>query len=415
MKSFNELPPLKQWVYRNKYHIRTKGCSTHFLLDGGVWNIPLNEYSTFIRLLATDLQNNEKYYLCENKTNVFRFICDLDFYDEDIINIEQVEVLVHKLNNVVEQYFGKFSVIICSTESKTSNDLIKSGFHLVWPKLWINKENAKGLRDLFVKLLIDECGERPDYNTWGDVIDACIYDKNGLRMIGSRKMVPCKCSSETCEICEGTGKKDEGRVYKPVSILGSNNNYIEAMKKDFLLMLMETSIINYLDLPEVPLLKPMNCVKKKPESLKDPVITKIENFIKSKFPKEYSKVNIKKMNKLSDSIILVEPTDNFCMNVNRKHTSSGIYFQIKKVKDTCTICQRCFCSKMTTEGRLSGVCKDYCSKEIELSLQLQKVLFEINKKNKVVTKYNISSSKTPSQLIKNCKKYLQELKNERSK
>jgi hypothetical protein len=71
--------------------------------------------------------------------------------------------------------------------------MIKSGFHLVWPEIWITVENAKKLRILFIEKITDVFGERESFNTWEDVIDLAVYEDNGLRMVGCRKMSICKC------------------------------------------------------------------------------------------------------------------------------------------------------------------------------------------------------------------------------
>ena len=80
VNKFNNLSALKKWIISNKYFIKTsepkekKAEATHFLLDGGIWKIPLEEYQNFLKLLAADLSAGEKHYISENKTNVFKFI-----------------------------------------------------------------------------------------------------------------------------------------------------------------------------------------------------------------------------------------------------------------------------------------------------------------------------------------------------
>jgi hypothetical protein len=53
-----------------------KATATHYLLDGGIWKVPLEHYPDFLKLLAEDLNNGEKHYISENKTDIFKFICD---------------------------------------------------------------------------------------------------------------------------------------------------------------------------------------------------------------------------------------------------------------------------------------------------------------------------------------------------
>ena len=281
MNNFQELPPLKKWIISNKYFIKCsenkekKIDSTHYLLDGGIWKVPLSKYIEFLKLLSVDLQNGEKYYISENKSKVFKFNCDLDFFDDEIITIKQVERIVLKIQEVVIDYFGPTHVIICGTESKTkiinSEEYIKSGFHLVWPKIWITREVAKELRIKFITILTETFGPRESVNSWEEVVDLAVYEDNGLRMIGCRKMGFCsKCNRKDtgCTYCDGKGKVDEGRIYKPKSILsysGNTDEYLKSITTDFYIMLLETSIINFSGLDETKLLKELIISK---ESLK---------------------------------------------------------------------------------------------------------------------------------------------------
>ena len=243
MGKFDTLSPLRKWVISNKYFIKTsdprdkKAEATHYLLDGGIWKIPLNEYQTFLQLLATDLNFGEKHYISENKTNVFKFICDLDFYDQDIISVAQVEKVVKIIQEIVNEYFGDQRIIICGADNKIVNELVKSGFHLVFPKLWITVETSKKLRILIINKLIETFQERESYNKWEDVVDLSIYEDNGLRMVGCRKIGICKgCKNkketrENCQLCDGVGKKDENRIYKPISVLPkSEESYLNTVK-----------------------------------------------------------------------------------------------------------------------------------------------------------------------------------------
>ena len=138
--NYNSIAPLKKWILLNKFFIKTsegkeiKSKATHYLLDGGLWRIPLERYQEFLLLLATDLQNGHKYYISENRTKVFRFICDLDFYDHFTITTLQIERIVKMIQEVVSEYYLNCSVIICGTESKSvtinSIEYTKSGFQL---------------------------------------------------------------------------------------------------------------------------------------------------------------------------------------------------------------------------------------------------------------------------------------------
>jgi len=438
MGKFDTLSPLKKWVVSNKYFIKTsetkekKAEATHFLLDGGIWKIPLEHYQNFLQLLASDLNNGEKHYISENKTPIFKFICDLDFFEESIISITQIEHIVKVIQDIVNEYFGDQRIIICGTDSKKvtkdSIELVKSGFHLVFPKLWVSVETSKKLRILFIEKLIETFSERESFNKWDDVVDLSVYEDNGLRMVGCRKIGICKtCKNKkeaklTCEMCEGVGKKDENRIYKPVSVLPKNVEYFNSIKNDYYVMLLETSIYNYANFEETKLIKELvvnlNLVSKKSSKKKsvsktihlNDIDNKIQNFIHKYYKEHYSKCNIKKVTK-NENDYYIEIDENFCMNVNRNHTSSNVYFHINS---TC-IRQKCYCKKETTDGRINGMCKEYASKEIPLTPSFKKALFGneiITKKNKSLVSLNVTKSMDKQSYLENCKNILRQLKNQ---
>jgi hypothetical protein len=411
-----ELNPLKKWVLTNKFFIKTtdskdrKALATHFLLDGGIWCIPKERYSDFLHLLAIDLQNNEKHYICENRTDVFKFICDIDMFEESVITIEQISKVVEVINGIVSEYYGDFKVIICGADTKTVKineiDMVKSGFHLVWPDIWITVETAKKMRILFIEKLITIFGERESYNTWEDVVDLSVYEDNGLRMVGCRKMAICKsCKNkkefrETCETCEFTGKKDENRMYSPKAVVGPCEKSYFTSILNYHVMLNQTSIYNYTGVPETPLLKECEVVlkekkKKKISSSEDEVTLKIEAFIKRNYKQTHNKIKIVKVTK-NENCYYAEPDDNFCINVNRNHTSSGVYFQITQNG----ICQRCYCKKETLDNRSNGMCKHFASPEIPLTKVLQILLFGNVSKNskKKIVNMNITRNSSSASL-----------------
>ena len=407
MGNFSNLSPLKKWVITNKYFIKTtdskekKLTATHFLLDGGIWSIPKENYSEFLRLLAVDLQNGEKHYICENRTEVFKFICDIDMFDDIIINIDSIKIITLKLQEIINIYFGDFKVIICGSDSKNVKvneiEMIKSGFHLVWPDIWLSVDTAKKIRILFIEKLIEHFGERESYNKWEDVIDLAVYEDNGLRMVGCRKIALCKsCKNkkefrETCETCKSAGKIDENRIYSPKAVLGTCEKTYFGSICNYSVMLAETSIYNYTGHLATVLIKELEVTLTKKTKVKksenDEVISKLENFIKKNYKNKFKIVKLTK----NENCYYAQPDDNFCLNVNRQHTSSEIYFQITPNG----ICQKCYCKKETSIGRISGPCKDYASDILPLNKILQMLLFgeKIKSRKKIV---NVSLTRTQS-------------------
>ena len=413
----SDFNPLKKWIFSKKYFVKTteskerKATATHFLLDGGIWSIPKEEYSEFLHLLAIDLQNGEKHYICENRTEVFKFICDIDMFEMEEVLIPQISKIVELLNKIVGEYYGDFKVIICGADTKsvkiTHNseeiDILKSGFHLIWPDIWISVENAKKMRIKFIEKLISTFGERESYNTWEDVVDLSVYEDNGLRMVGCRKMGICKsCKNkkefrDSCQSCNGNGKKDENRVYTPKAVIGNCEKSYFGSIGNYYVMLNETSIYNYRCVPETILIKEIDVVlkEKKKKSSKttneDEISLKIETFIKRNYKSTHGKIKIIKLTK-NENCYYAEPDDNFCINVNRNHSSSGIYFQITPTG----ISQRCYCKKEITEGRSSGMCKYFTSAELPITKVLQALLFGVVSKSskKKIVNMNITRNQS---------------------
>ena len=394
MKSFNNLNPLKKWIITNKFFIKTtdtkerKLTATHYLLDGGIWGVPKEHYPEFLRLLAIDLQNGEKHYISENRTEIFKFICDLDLFEMEIISDDKIIQITSCIQEIINEYYGEQKVIICGADTKQVKiDEIyytKSGFHLVWPDIWISVSTAKKLRLLFIEKLTSLFGNREINNTWEDVVDLAVYEDNGLRMVGCRKISNCKsCKNkkefrETCQTCDGVGKIDENRVYSPKLVLPENKIYLNSIKNYFV-MLPTTSIYNYANLPETSLIKELQVeikntkkkiIEKAEKNQENEILVKLENFIKRNFKIHYPKIRLTKLVK-NENLYYAQTDENFCMNVNRDHSSSTIYFQITQ----SGISQRCYCKKETTEGRSNGPCKEFSTQIIPLNKILQNLLF----------------------------------------
>jgi hypothetical protein len=236
-----------------------------------------------------------------------------------------------------------------------------------------------------------------------------IYEDNGLRMVGCRKMVICKsCKNkkefrETCESCEGTGKKDEGRIYKPKAVLGEKENiYFSRISNFYDIMLTETSIYNYRDIKETDLVQDLiveltNTKKKtKKVNLSENEMTqKLESFIHRNYKQTHPKIKLVKLIK-NENCYYAESDENFCINVNRVHSSSSIYFQITPTG----VSQRCYCKKESLEGRSNGMCKHFATPEIPLTKVLQTLLFGIktSRSSKKIVNVNITQSSSTASL-----------------
>jgi hypothetical protein len=204
---------------------------------------------------------------------------------------------------------------------------------------------------------------------------------------------------DTCLTCESTGKLDENRVYTPKAVLGNCEKTYFSSIGNYSVMLYELSIYNYNDNPETPVLKEIPVVeqkRKKKEVCQDQLVLKVEAFIKKNYKETHGKIKVVKFTKQQECFY-AEPDDNFCINVDRNHTSSGVYFYIT----SSGISQKCYCKRETLDGRSYGMCKNFASTVIPLPKTLQTLLFgtvAVNKRKKKIVNVNITKNASSSSL-----------------
>ena len=135
-------------------------------------------------------------------------------------------------------------------------------------------------------------------------------------------------------------------------------------------------------------------------SVNDPAIIQIiQKQIRTRFVRQYANLRVRSVVK-DDKRYYVSVDgegSNFCLNLNppRDHKSNRIWFSISKEG----IRIRCFCSCVTTEGRYSGMCKDFQTPARPLNPKDTSILFP-----------NTQSSS--SSLFSSHTSFLQNLKNE---
>ena len=451
-KSFS---PLRQWLLREGYFLRREDTSeaTHLLLDGGRLNIPLSRSEEFLRLLARDLDNGWKHYIVENRTPVFKLICDVDmFYPEEIPargDGLSIESLLKKIQEVIFYFYKKDNnVIVLTTESKrvlsvNSEEVwIKTGLHLIWPKINVDSSGAQEILRNITDTLERSYGSILK-NSWEDAIDTSVVTKNGLRMALCGKMHYCKrCRkdpSSDCPDCKGSRRVDEGRIYLPSVVYDSQGaereEYLRRILSNKYFLLKESSIrtdanAKIVEFENEP--KPIKLKEKKANVYKLRKMPKgsvVENgnkirihvspesreygmildFMKRKLPKVYKDQKIKGILSCCEGdYFIVKTVSQYCMNLGREHNSCGIYFLLNKKG----LFQKCFCQCKTTEGRKSGLCCNYTSEGYELTEALKKRLFGDKKKESSV-EFQLNTmdviKENKELYIKNCENFLDHL------
>ena len=395
---------------------------THRLLDGGNLHISKSELNQFYNVYATDLVSNLKNYMVELRTPVFKYYIDMDIFDHEFYTGKKLQKIIIKIQTALSFFFGRHTfdsdVYVCTTPPKhvfkEEQEYIKTGVHLIWPHVLVTQEIALFLRQFIIQYLIIKIGERPEHNDWGDVIDETVYIQNGLRMIGSYKAFPCKiCKNkepalDSCDFCFGQGRLYGKHTYRLEYILSTNKTikkkkFAEIIRKQSELTQL-LSIRSYKFKSNINIEEPFptwfnvmsasktnkrvyNVLKKTREHQKRTggsnainiddkgVYDTVETLIKNTFGAKthFQNIGIKSIRKPSTGkkeCYWVTTDCSYCLNVNRCHNSSTIYFRITYSRIT----QKCFSKKSAMHDR-KVMCSAFESDGYDISLSDKKILF----------------------------------------
>lgn len=424
-----------QYIKMNNFMVSSPPYS-HLLMNGGKLFVPSDRRAEFLIKYAHYVQTY-KLYVIELKTKIFRLFLDLDFFQE--IGLPQ-QMLIKYITTIQKALYTVLShthdpkesrVIVCLTKNKSvvknNEEYVKTGVHLYWPDVHINTEYALIFRRILIDALEEQYGERGNHNSWDDVVDKTVLERNGLRMIGSRKLSNCthcktkKIKNSNCTICNSTGKIDECRIYEPLCILDGKGrelkNELTKLSSNIVKKIQDTSIqSDFLDIPKpfsIPeqyktIKRPtkrsqskqctnifdIECSNKECLEKNSKVYKMCVKFIQDTFPHP-TKIDIIEIFKKGKEkqYYIVRTSSRFCLNINREHHSNHVYYYI----DKSFAYQKCMCTCDTTVGRQYGKCMDYKSSGRRLPFELQKLLFPQESKKMAVLfdlpRYNKNDSK----------------------
>jgi len=273
------------------------GQATHLLMDGGILNVPREETDDFFENYVSTINLRTKLYVVEQKTQRFRFFIDFDYKDAE--KLKDDDVL--KFCSIINECIGRPSrCLIARTKPRPVKEGIKTGVHIHWPDIIVDRTEALKLRTTVIIAL----GEGP----WENIIDSSIYAGSGLRMLWSHK-------------------KPSGDPYIPWRSLDG-----QEFSKE----------------PSPQILKLFSIRVEDSEVLKksEPIhINGIEGFI-NKYMYGQKNSRVKKIQRHDQNVWYIQTDSKFCENIKRDHKSNHVWFSIMSGR----ICQRCFddqCSKFT--------------------------------------------------------------------
>lgn len=390
---------LKKWLVSNNYLMDNTDETkpTHLFLDGGRALIPSDKIEEFYNVYSSCVKTSDL-FVVELRTDIYRFFADIDIFSDKQIEYTILDIVRHIQSVITDLYEEDKQVIICDAPEKkvdkNGKQYTKTGYHLYWPEIYIDRRNSLLIRNKFLDRLRLIYGERPEYNTWADVLDECVYKANGIRINGSNKMTRTKV--------DGTKKTDfkvERRSYNIMSVLNGqnlNNEETIRLKMSMRKGLEKTSIRS--DKTEITPISNQELLNRDndisecelcEEGQQDPSLKRINKnnkkfqeitrFFSIHAPIAYKQSIIKSILHMEDGdVYVIKTNSNYCQNIERSHNSCGIYFVLSKNG----IVQKCYCRCPKLEGRLYGYCKDYSSESTPCSLHIKKLLgWDNTKKN----------------------------------
>lgn len=265
------------------------GPSTHVLMDGGILNVPPEESDEFFREYIQTLTTG-KLYVVEQKTRFFKFFIDFDYKDPEKLSDDDII----KFCSIIHSAIGRNSrCLIARTKHRPVKEGIKTGVHIHWPDIIVDRSEALRLRTLIILAL----GEGP----WDTIIDATVYAGSGLRMLWSHK-------------------KPSGDPYIPWRDLNGNEFAKEPSYEILRLFSIRTGIDE--------------------ETRSEAIIVDIdglEEFVQRYLSGQRSS-RIKKVQRHDSDGWYAQTDARYCENIKREHKSNHVWFSIQSGR----ICQRCF-------------------------------------------------------------------------
>ena len=468
-RTANQQPTHVGMNYINNHIPERTADEVKFQVKGQEFRMKLNE-ENFIKLYSLAYLAGFKMFFIEQRTPIFRLFMDLDFKQPEGLPAIKVEAISYIVTRSIKKFYPTsgesfFRLICCTTtykqelcsgcvcscyrasclphpecelckgtgctgkskvdSSKTCEKCMgkmpvkkKTGVHLIWPEIYVTTEQCLDMRETVIADLITTFGQRVNpFNDWRDVVDCSVYNKAGLRMIGSRKTEACPtckgkrktdADGERCTMCGGNGHVDAGRPYAPLFVTdGSGRRDKEREKlyiEDYSRLVWDTKIRTSKDAPSdgyivgegAPLYQASDDNKRhKPAglpragkqaacALDTPEARAIQEYFTSPdAPLVYKNVvvtsvvlNSRKASKDKEEksyfVHVSGENSRYCHNIKRNHKSNRIYFRITQ----SSIFQHCHDdSDVRDPEMLYGLCKDQALEMSKTPGKLQSTLF----------------------------------------
>tara|TARA_R110002153_G_scaffold153548_1_gene305438 strand:+ start:1483 stop:2670 length:1188 start_codon:yes stop_codon:yes gene_type:complete len=360
-------------------------------MDGGVLSVPFDKLDDFYETYIDAIRRDEHVFVVEQKTETYNFFIDIDYKDDDELDLEQVQLISKVICDKVST-FGGSNCVVAVQEPRLRDGQYKSGVHMNWPGFVVNQESAINLRDHVVDILTKVYGSKP----WSKFIDNSVYGDLNSKTKGSGFRLPWShkkskheaCNGKGCKGCDHTGKITEGvylpaLIYKrqegigPLKLPGKIEKLDGSISLELLNMVtVRTQITEIVKVPPLSGKIPFTKAVMDKEIVNNELTAILETFIRQNLEGQKDS-RITKVFKKSDTEYYISTYSKYCENLEREHGSNHIWFNVKDG----VISQKCFCKCETVEERKKGYCRDFEGQKHKLTSKLISMMFP--KKNKV--------------------------------
>lgn len=374
-------------------------------MDGGSLSVPFDRLDEFYNAYVSAVKRGEPIFVVEQKTEFYNFFVDIDYKDDDGLDLDQVRAIIKVICDKVS-VFGGSTCVVSVQEPRLREGLYKSGVHMNWPGFVVNQESAVTLREYIVDILSKVYGSKP----WSKFIDNSVYGDSSSKAKGSGFRLPWShkrskhetCNGKGCNGCQESGKITEGMylpviLYKgqegigPLKLPGNMEALDGSITTEILNMVtVRTQGADFVKIPPIPGKVGFSKAVLTKEVTNSELDALLETFIRQHMEGQMD-ARITRVFKKSEREYYVSTYSKYCENLRRDHGSNHVWFKIYEKN----IAQKCFCKCDTVEERKGGYCRDFEGRKHTLSSNIIKLLFP--EKNK--TSDNIKKAILPNVIV----------------